>query len=155
MLKTTTPTDVDCWHLVFDLATRRLFVRYEWEAAGHGGGDEFAAWSIEGMGVVIVDDDEGVDLNRAPDAGSEAGARQGPAGEDGGPDFHFVEPGGVGRGEVKMDVVVACQPVVVFGLVSVEVVPDDVNFSAGIFGKEAVHKVAGTGRAGSAGDDQP
>jgi hypothetical protein len=36
-----TPTDVDCWHLVFDPATRRLFVRYEWKAARHGGSDEF------------------------------------------------------------------------------------------------------------------
>jgi hypothetical protein len=35
------PLDVDCWHLVFDPATRRLFVRYEWEAARHCGSDEF------------------------------------------------------------------------------------------------------------------
>jgi len=35
------PADEDCWSLVFDPATRRLSVRHQWQAAGHGGFDEF------------------------------------------------------------------------------------------------------------------
>jgi hypothetical protein len=35
------PTDEDTWRLVFDPSAMRLFIRYEWEAAGHGGVDEF------------------------------------------------------------------------------------------------------------------
>jgi hypothetical protein len=35
------PTDVDCWHLVFDGNTKRLFVRHEWETIRHSGVDEF------------------------------------------------------------------------------------------------------------------
>jgi len=35
------PTDVDCWHLVFDENAKRLFVRHEWETARHSGTDEF------------------------------------------------------------------------------------------------------------------
>jgi hypothetical protein len=35
------PTDVDCWHLVFDGSTKRLFVRHEWETIRHSGVDEF------------------------------------------------------------------------------------------------------------------
>ena len=35
------PGDEDWWVLMFDGATGRLFVRHEWQAAGHGGIDEF------------------------------------------------------------------------------------------------------------------
>ena len=71
------------------------------------------------MSVLIVCADEGVDLIAHLPWRGEAGAGQGVAGEDGEPDFHLVEPGGVGRGEVKMDVLVARQPAIVFGLMGV------------------------------------
>ena len=32
--------DEDCWSLVFDPAARRLLVRHEWQASGHGGFDD-------------------------------------------------------------------------------------------------------------------
>jgi hypothetical protein len=33
--------DEDVWRLVFDVETRRLLVRHEWQATGHSGFDEF------------------------------------------------------------------------------------------------------------------
>jgi hypothetical protein len=33
--------DEDLWRLVFDVGTRRLLVRHEWQATGHSGFDEF------------------------------------------------------------------------------------------------------------------
>jgi hypothetical protein len=53
------------------------------------------------------------------------------AGEDGEPDFNLTEPGGVGRGKVKLDVLVACPPAIVFGLMSVQVVESDTNRAVG------------------------
>ena len=69
------------------------------------------------------------------------GAGQGVAGEDGKPDFDLVEPGGVGRGEVKMDVLVTPQPTIVFGLMGVQVVQDDVNLPAWMIDDDAVHEM--------------
>jgi hypothetical protein len=58
----------------------------------------------------------------------------GPIGyEDREPDFDLVQPRGMGRGEVKVKVGVWGQPAVVFGLVGVQVVQDDVNVPAGAF----------------------
>jgi hypothetical protein len=34
------PADEDWWSLVFDPETRRLMVRHEWQASGHGGFDD-------------------------------------------------------------------------------------------------------------------
>ena len=34
------PADEDIWSLVFDPETRRLLVRHEWQASGHGGFDD-------------------------------------------------------------------------------------------------------------------
>jgi hypothetical protein len=36
-----TPTDVDCWHLIFDGKAKRLFVGHEWETIRHSGVEEF------------------------------------------------------------------------------------------------------------------
>ena len=74
---------------------------------------------LEGVSVLIVCGNESVDLIAQLPWGGEAGAGQGVAGEDGKPDFDLAEPGGVGRGEVKMDVLVARQPAIVFGLMGV------------------------------------
>ena len=35
------PRDEDWWTLIFDRIDGRLFVRHEWQAAGHSGVDEF------------------------------------------------------------------------------------------------------------------
>ena len=35
------PADEDWWSLVFDPQTSRLLVRHEWQAAGHGGFDDW------------------------------------------------------------------------------------------------------------------
>jgi hypothetical protein len=34
------PADEDWWSLVFDSEARRLLVRHEWQASGHGGFDD-------------------------------------------------------------------------------------------------------------------
>src|ERR671919_596789 len=71
----------------------------------------------KGHRVLVVALDEGVDrLAQLGDRG-EAGAIEGAAGEDREPDLDLVEPGGVGRCEVKADVLVSCQPQIALGLV--------------------------------------
>src|SRR4029077_3347679 len=84
---------------------------------------------------------ESVDLIAHLAWGGEAGAGQGVAGEDGKPDFDLIEPGGVGRGEVKMDVLVTAQPAIVFGLMGVQVVQDDMNLPAWMIDDDAVHEM--------------
>src|SRR5689334_23755637 len=96
---------------------------------------------LERLSVLVVCGDEGVDLVANLPRRGEAGAGQGFAGEDREPDFDLVEPPGMGRGEVKVAVGVSGQPAIVFGLVGVQVVQDDVNFPAGMLGDGAVHKV--------------
>ena len=96
---------------------------------------------LEGVSVLIVGGNEGIDLLSYLARRGEAGAGQGMTGEDGKPDLHLVQPGGVGRGEVKMDILVARQPAIVFGLMGVQVVQDDVHFPAGMLGDDAVHEV--------------
>jgi hypothetical protein len=57
----------------------------------------------------------------------EAGALERAAGEDREPDLDLVEPGGMRRGEVKVHVGVPRQPQIPLGLMSAEVVEDDVD----------------------------
>ena len=47
----------------------------------------------------------------------------------------------MGRDEMKMDVLVAREPAIRFGLVGVQIVQDDVQLAIGIVGDEAVHKM--------------
>ena len=61
--------------------------------------------------------------------------------EDGEPAFDLVEPGGVRRREVEMNVFVASQPAPALGLVGVEVVEDDVDLALGMGGHDPVHEV--------------
>ena len=96
---------------------------------------------LEGMGVLIVGSDEGIDLPAKLAWRGEAGAGQGPARQDGEPNFNLIEPRGVGRSEMKMDVLVAGQPAIVFGLVGIQVVEDDMNFAVGMVSDDAVHEV--------------
>ena len=96
---------------------------------------------LERLRVLIVGGDEGVDLVANLPRRGEAGAGQGFAGEDRKPDLDLVQPGGMGRGKMKMDIGVAGQPAIVFGFVRIQIVQDDVNFSARMFGDGAVHEV--------------
>jgi hypothetical protein len=90
---------------------------------------------------VIVRGDKSVDLVADLAWRGEAGAGQGFGGKNGKPDFDPVQPGGMRRGEMKPDVLVAAEPAIVFGFVGVEVVQDDVNFPVRMLGDDAVHKV--------------
>ena len=94
-------------------------------------GEDDLLGPLEGVSVLIVGRNEGVDLLSYLARGGEAGAGQGMTGEDGKPD----------RGEVKMDILVARQPAIVFGLMGVQVVQDDMHFPAGMLGDDAVHEV--------------
>jgi hypothetical protein len=76
---------------------------------------------LERLSVLSVCGDEGVDLVANLPRCGEAGAAQAFAGEDREPDHYLVQPGGMGRGEVKMDIGVLGQPAIVFGLVSAEI----------------------------------
>jgi hypothetical protein len=51
---------------------------------------------LEGVGILIVGSDEGVDLIAYLARRCEAGTGQGVSGKDREPHFHLVEPGGVG-----------------------------------------------------------
>ena len=63
--------------------------------------------------------------------------------EEAEPDLDLVEPGGVGRGEVEVDVPMTGQPAVVLGLVGSEVVEHDVDLQIGVrmSGEDVVHEV--------------
>ena len=84
---------------------------------------------FERLGVLIVGGDKGVDLRAHLPRRGEADAGQGFAREDRKPNLDLVEPGGMGRDAMKMDVLVASAPTVLFGLVGVEIVEDDVPFA--------------------------
>jgi hypothetical protein len=87
------------------------------------------------MGVLIVGGDEGIDLFAQLTWRGEAGIGQGPARQDGEPDFDLIEPRGMGRSEMKMDVLVAGQPAIN------QVVEDDMSFPVGMVSDDAVHEV--------------
>jgi hypothetical protein len=93
------------------------------------------------VSVLVIRRNEGVDLIAHLLWRGEAGAGQGSAGEDGEPDLDLVEPGGVGWGEVKTDAFVVRQPPIIFGLVRVEIVQNDVDFAARVVGDDAVHEI--------------
>ena len=54
------------------------------------------------------------------------------------PDFHLVEPGSPGRGEMKPYGWMALEPGIVFGLVRVEVVEDDMDGAVRMSGDDVV-----------------
>ena len=58
----------------------------------------------------------------------------------------------MGWGEVKMDVLVARQPPIVFGLMGVQVVQDDVNLAAWMIDDDAVHEMQEFDAPGAAGN---
>src|SRR5260370_10044060 len=90
----------------------------------------------EGTGGFIVAGDESIDVfPELADAGEARAPERGSA-EDGEPALDLVEPRGVGRGEVEMNVLVAAQPSAALRLLGVEVVEDDVDLAAGMVGDD-------------------
>ena len=77
---------------------------------------DFGFGSGEGAGGLVVALDEGIDVLPELGHSGEAGALEGLSAEDREPAFDLVEPGGVGRREVKMDVGMARKPAVVAAL---------------------------------------
>ncbi len=57
------------------------------------------------------------------------------------PAFHLVEPGGMGRCVMKMDLGMLSQPAIVLGLMGRQVVKDNMEFSVGILGHDLIHEV--------------
>ena len=71
----------------------------------------------------------------------EAGAAERLTDKNGEPAFHLIEPRRMGWREVKMNILVPGEPAVAFGLMGAEVVEDDMDLTAGIFGGDPVHEV--------------
>ena len=61
--------------------------------------------------------------------------------EDAEPDFNLVEPRGVRRSVVEMDFGVTREPEIMFGLVRIEVVQDDVKLGVRVEAEQPVHEV--------------
>ena len=75
---------------------------------------------LEGVSGLVVGVDEGVDLVANLAWRSETRAGQSFGGENGEPDLDLIEPGGMGRRKMEMDVLGPRQPAVVFGLMGIE-----------------------------------
>src|SRR5215472_14417074 len=69
------------------------------------------------MSGLVIGLDEGIDLIANLAWRGKTRTSQGFGGENGKPHLHLIEPGGMGRGKMEMDVLVPRQPAVVFGLV--------------------------------------
>ena len=95
----------------------------------------------ERRGASIVAGDEVIDGGPELLGARETGGGKGIGRQDGKPDLDLVEPGAVGRGEVKADVAVAGEPAIALGLVGRKVVEDDVDFLARIGRDNAIHEV--------------
>src|SRR5215831_1272573 len=96
---------------------------------------------LEGVSGLIVSLDKGIDLIANPAWRGETRAGQGLGGENGEPYFHLIEPGGMGRRKMEMDVLVPSQRAVVFRLVGIEIVQNHMDLAAVMFGNQAVHEI--------------
>src|SRR5215469_10775397 len=97
--------------------------------------------ALEGVSGLVIGLDEGIDLIANLAWRGKTRTSQGFGGENGKPHLHLIEPGGMGRGKMEMDVLVPRQPAVVFGLVGIEIVQDHMDLAAGMFGNHAVHEI--------------
>src|SRR5665811_2248472 len=88
---------------------------------------DFPLLPLKRDGCLVVGGGEALDRIAHLARRGVARSPEGRAFEDGEPDLDLVEPRGVGRGEVEMDVPMASQPAVVLGLVRAEVVEHDVD----------------------------
>jgi hypothetical protein len=52
------------------------------------------------------------------------------------PYLHLIEPGGVGRRKMEMDILVPSQPAVVFRLVGIEIVQNHMDLATGMVGHQ-------------------
>ena len=66
---------------------------------------------------------------------------QGLSPQDAEPAFYLIEPRGMGGGVVKMDIRMPRQPTVMLGFMDVQVIQDDMQFSARILGNNAIHEI--------------
>src|SRR3974377_506213 len=57
------------------------------------------------------------------------------------PAFNLIEPGDWGGNKVKTHLGMSFEPAVLFGLVSVEIVQDDVEFFVGVLGNQVIHEI--------------
>lgn len=89
----------------------------------------------EGTSGLVVVVDEGIDVCPEVSDAGEAGALQRLATEDREPALNLIEPGGVGRREVEVNVLVPGKPAIAFGLA------DDMDLASAMHGDDAVHEV--------------
>ena len=96
---------------------------------------------LEGMCVLGIGICESVDgLTQIPGGGG----RKPPEGlppQYAEPTLYLVEPGGVGRRVMEVNIGMLDQPPVVFRLMSIQVVQDDMEFPVGIVSHGLVHKI--------------
>ena len=95
----------------------------------------------ERFGIFIVFGNEGIDVLAKFGNGREGCILEGFSSQDREPDFDLVEPGGVRRREVEVDVGMTLDPTIGFRLVSIEVIEDDVKSGVRVVGDNIVHKV--------------
>ena len=96
---------------------------------------------LKGVSGLIVGLDEGIDLIANLTWRGEAGASQGFGGENGEPDLHLIEPGGMGRRKMEMYILVPRPPAIVFRLMGIEIVQNHMDLAAGMIGNHAVHEI--------------
>src|SRR5215831_319694 len=96
---------------------------------------------LKGVSGFIIGLDEGIDLIANLAWRGETRAGQSFGGENGEPYLDLIEPGGMGRRKMEMDVLVPRQPAVVFGLVGIEIVQNHMDLPAGMVGNQAVHEI--------------
>ena len=96
---------------------------------------------LKGVGGLIVGCNKGVDVGPKLLGAAEAGGAQGLSAEQAEPDFHLIEPGGVRRRVVKMDLGMVLPPAVAFGLVNIQIIQDDMQGATGVSDDQTVHEV--------------
>ena len=96
---------------------------------------------LEWRRVWIVDLHEGVYRLPHLPGGGKARAGAGPSRQDTEPDLDLVQPRTVGRDVVEVDVRVPTEPTVVFGLVRIQIVEDDVPLPSVVEIDERIHEV--------------
>jgi len=93
------------------------------------------------MSRLVVGGNEVIDMVAELLWTGKAGASQRMTLEEREPDFDLIHPRGMGGREVKVNLAVAGEPAVALGLVSIEIVQDDVDLLLRVLGQEAVHKI--------------
>src|SRR5438128_1374264 len=95
----------------------------------------------EGTGGLVIALDKGIDVFPELGDAGEAGTLEGLPAEDGEPALDLVEPGGMGRREVEMNILVPGEPAVALGFLGVEIVEDHVDLALAMGGDGLVHEI--------------